>query len=394
MKEFIRKNLTTITTIFIIILIIVVLYIGLNLYNNKKIENYEKTTYEILEIAKNYASFNKSEIEKNIFNYLQLDKKVTDGVVYVNRNNEVAMAIIYDDEICFTKLFNSENAINLYSTEVCKSIINVHVNTYSYDSNDGLYDKQDITNNEETNNKEENKNYKCIRSTTVNEDICITGGFCENLGNGLNSSIIYGNKEYKKGKLTTSDAFNCDVNGDGVYDSKNERFYYVTSLESNKDYAVLISSKNYNNSIVVYDKKDLSTNGPVNILNYLPTSQKWKNISLYSPKRNIISEETKIINENFEYEGVVARLLSIQEINKACGEDNGLPLVKNCEFLLENTGYASAKNSGYWLENKETTTTEGHSAFYISGVVGYANVKTTSYGIRPVIEILKEEISY
>ena len=43
-----------------------------------------------------------------------------------------------------------------------------------------------------------------------------------------------GNKTYGRlgsgSTLTVGDAFDCDVNGDGTFDSTNERFYYVSLL--------------------------------------------------------------------------------------------------------------------------------------------------------------------
>lgn len=42
------------------------------------------------------------------------------------------------------------------------------------------------------------------------------------------------------GTLASGDAFDCDVNGDGVYDSATERFYYVTDLTTYQNTAVLV----------------------------------------------------------------------------------------------------------------------------------------------------------
>ena len=43
------------------------------------------------------------------------------------------------------------------------------------------------------------------------------------------STITYG-KLGTQGILSSGDAFDCDVNGDGIYDATTERFYYVTDL--------------------------------------------------------------------------------------------------------------------------------------------------------------------
>ena len=105
----------------------------------------------------------------------------------------------------------------------------------------------------------------CKRATTLHTEECTqtdATNYCSGVGYTTSgskgtSTIKYGNLG-TSGTLTSGDAFDCDVNGDGVYDSNTERFYYVsdyynTSTKSfESDTAVLIyynnvSSGNSNN---------------------------------------------------------------------------------------------------------------------------------------------------
>ena len=70
------------------------------------------------------------------------------------------------------------------------------------------------------------------KATTLHTEKCTnesTEGYCLADGYKLNDEIMYGNIG-TKGTLTVGDAFDCDVNGDGVYDAITERFYYVSMM--------------------------------------------------------------------------------------------------------------------------------------------------------------------
>ena len=97
----------------------------------------------------------------------------------------------------------------------------------------------------------------CKRATTLHTEECTqkdTTNYCGGAGYTIAGSrgtttITYGNLG-TSGALTSGDAFDCDVNGDGVYDSNTERFYYVSDYYNTStkafesDTAVLIY---YNN---------------------------------------------------------------------------------------------------------------------------------------------------
>ena len=77
----------------------------------------------------------------------------------------------------------------------------------------------------------------CQRATVLHTEKCL-GSYCSGMGykpNGSmgSSTITYGSLGTAS-VLTSGDAFDCDVNGDGIYDAETERFYYVTDLDNNK----------------------------------------------------------------------------------------------------------------------------------------------------------------
>lgn len=147
----------------------------------------------------------------------------------------------------------------------------------------------------------------------------------------LNLIITYGNLG------TTGDAFDCDVNGDGVYDSTKERFYYVSDYYDtntktfDSNYATLIYYNNVSlgqpaNTKYAYDSSNENWHGPRTAIAQLPT---WKTGEL----------------DNFTY-------------------------------LLENTKFASDKNNAltWWLENARSDTSA--SAWDVNG--DGRNVQTTT----------------
>ena len=147
----------------------------------------------------------------------------------------------------------------------------------------------------------------CKRATTLHTEICsneVKGKYCD--GDGYTASgsmktttITYGNLG-TTGTLTSGDAFDCDVNGDGVYDAKAERFYYVSDatngITKDNSTAVLIYYNNVsrgvasNSTSYAYDENKSNNNGPVTAIAQLPTIEQWKNVSLKNTTRAITNE--------------------------------------------------------------------------------------------------------
>ena len=264
--------------------------------------------------------------------------------------------------------------------------------------------------------------YKCKRATTLHTEECkqtSTSSYCSGAGYTANGSkgtttITYGNLG-TKGTLTSGDAFDSDVNGDGTYDEETERFYYVSDLynttdqEFNSDYAVLIY---YNNTILgesnpasaKYAENDINYKGPISAIINLPTITQWSNVNLSNSVRAIITETGEnstsggALPTSFSYEGYSARLLTSQEVGLACGINVGSKIdgeLDKCNYLMENTRYSSSSMETYgpWLETPLKSSSK--NVWRIISLNRYLNDSNTSngnYGVRPAIEVLKTEI--
>ena len=271
------------------------------------------------------------------------------------------------------------------------------------------------------------KGYKCTeipklckRATKLHTEICSNednSEYCQADGYALNDTITYGNLG-TTGTLTTGDAFDCDVNGDGVYDSATERFYYVSDMTNgvtqDSNTAVLIYYNNVsgglpsNSTSYAYDVNGHAyTNGPITAKGQLPTTSQWKNVSLINVTRNItrnITDEKNTVRKSaFSYEGYAARLLTVQEVSTGCGFTLGSSvaageLSSKCKYLMENTKYSSSslKKIGVWLESPDASYSD--NAWLVSAFdrIVFSDLVDNAYeyGVRPAIEVLKSNISY
>lgn len=238
------------------------------------------------------------------------------------------------------------------------------------------------------------------------------------------TTITYG-QIGTKGMLTSGDAFDCDVNDDGVFDEDTERFYYVSDYyntstkEFESDKATLIYYNNItkgfpdntsSSKIAYYDDDDASGNytGPVTASTNMPLKLQWSNHNLITGTRAIIAEDGKnSIDEGYlppvflDYSNYAARLLTTQELSAGC---NNMLISENsrklevCNYLLENTIYSSfsIENYGYWLETPFSL--NSYTAWLVDasgrGLRSYFSSDSVSVGARPAITLLKSNISY
>ena len=259
------------------------------------------------------------------------------------------------------------------------------------------------------------KSKLCKRATTLHTETCSTednSAYCQADGYALNDTITYGNLG-TKGTLTSGDAFDCDVNGDGVYDAATERFYYVSDMTNgvtqDSNTAVLIYYNNVsggvasNSTAYAYDESGSNNNGPVTALAQLPTTSQWKNVSLINTARDITDEKNTVRKSAFSYAGYAARLITAQEVSAGCGftvRNNYTTgeLSSKCKYLMENTQYSSSslKTYGEWLESPRASYSYNAWRVYASTrYVSHSTVTNTGdYGVRPAIEVLKSNISY
>ena len=259
----------------------------------------------------------------------------------------------------------------------------------------------------------------CKRATTLHTEECTqtdTTYYCSGAGYTTSGSkgtttITYGNLG-TTGVLTTGDAFDCDVNGDGVYNPNTERFYYVsdyynTSTKSfEDDTAVLIyynnvSAGNSNNSnLYAYNSSGENFDGPRTAISQLPTTKQWGNVSLKNTSRAILNEKETYSND-FSYTECSSRVLTTQEVNKSCNITTGsfnYGELDSCNFLIENTNYSSdnIKNTGFWLESPYSG--DSVHVWYITSKQREQSYRgsadDTGIGIRPAIEVSKTNIEY
>ena len=258
----------------------------------------------------------------------------------------------------------------------------------------------------------------CQRATLLHTEECL-GNYCSSMGYKVNGSmgtktITYG-KLGSKGTLASGDAFDCDVNGDGIYDPETERFYYLTDMENN-NIAVLIYYNNVsggkpsNDKYYQYYTSSENWHGPLTAIQQLPTTSQWSNVSLSNTERKIVNEygttSTKDghkFPEVFSYSKYSARLLTFAEVKKLV--DFYIPSWKNGEldsqlYLAENTNFSKKDNSkfdGYWLETpRNTMSNHGWMIYATARRIHSVEVQRTDVliGVRPVIEVSKADIDY
>lgn len=237
----------------------------------------------------------------------------------------------------------------------------------------------------------------CKRAKTLHSETCTsssTTGYCTAGG----TSITYGQLG-NTGVLTSGDAFDCDVNGDGTYDPATERFYYVTDLNSTT--AILLfyttTSSDGKRSVGVrppYDSSGVNYNGPVTAASVLPTKTAWPKATLYNNPAQIYNYEG---GTTVEYSGThtlpkykyttAARLLTYSEYLK-------LPK----DIFWEDFGGTSGQYfpNCLWLNTPYQTSPQVfviHAPYQLN-ISTYPSTPNNSCGVRPVIEVKKTDIDY
>ena len=267
----------------------------------------------------------------------------------------------------------------------------------------------------------------CKRATVLHTEQCLredSTPYCQGAGYQYNETVTYGNTTTTSGVLTTGDAFDCDVNGDGLYDSETERFYYISRYDDASltnlpyderfvdDIAVLIYYSNTvggvpgNTGIPYYDQGQ-NNMGPLTAISNLPTTSQWRNVNLYKEQRKILTNDGQdsttsgSLPTSFSYSGYAARFLTAQEIYNGCsngGTDsiNAEFGLTQCKFLVENTMFTDPNNAIYggWLE---TPYGNWNLSWHLCGEhnhMGYEGVNSTANGTRPVIDVPIYNIEY
>ena len=206
----------------------------------------------------------------------------------------------------------------------------------------------------------------CRRATILHTDTCerVDNAGCKKAGYTLtgthkSTTIVYGNTSGEN--LTSGDAFDCDVNGDGIYNPDNERFYYI---KTNDDNAVMVFYSNFEGENGVQTINNFVYDDAIS---QLPTLDQWSYVAT-------------------EYDGKAARLLKADEVITACGVQPGSStLLTKCDYMLENTSFRidniAIVRTGIWIEKYNDNYYRLQSSSLLF------NTNTTRNVVRPVIDV-------
>ena len=273
-----------------------------------------------------------------------------------------------------------------------------------------------------------NPKFICKRANTLHTEICNNSGYSTSVycraEYSYMQTINYGKLGTKGTKPKPGDAFDCDVNNDGLFNSDTERFYYVSKeVKESAENAILIYYINVANgnpitnnekypyastadlklidsSIQIYD----NIHGPVTAYKQLPSTQQWSNPMIILPgTRQIVDENNDTTTrggtiQQFTYANKAARLLTIQEVDSACGLStyHKPKYLTNCNYFLENTGYTNITNKyiDWWLE----TPANWNESYAMSIAAGSRwvidNFVFSEGGVRPAITVKLSDIDY
>ena len=150
---------------------------------------------------------------------------------YANQlsNDEVLSIQFLSNKIISVRVIDAgDSAEERLQTDKENAILRVNMNSKILSSNEFSYNGNTlIIPNVSGDLKIYFDYYTCKRATSLHTEECL-GVYCSGMGYKLDGSkgtttITYGSLELS-GTLTTGDTFDCDVNGDGVYNSETEIF--------------------------------------------------------------------------------------------------------------------------------------------------------------------------
>lgn len=233
---------------------------------------------------------------------------------------------------------------------------------------------------------------KCQRAKTLHSITCTSSSTEDYCSHADRKDTLTFGQIGTSGKLTSGDAFDCDVNGDGKYNEANERFYYVADLNSST--AILIYY-NYTGRYPYNGKTSNSYSGPITAELALPSTSTWSNISLVQKTSQIYNHSggTTVVDSSNKTHTLpkytyttAARLLTLTEYNKITNKDifweNFGNTHPSCVWL--NTPCASCGGSQVMAVYNPTYTQIAYMPYTVS----------SSCAEKPVIEVPKSSILY
>lgn len=180
----------------------------------------------------------------------------------------------------------------------------------------------------------------CKKATTLHTETCSrTSEGCIMAGFSNGETINYGSLPTDNSPVT-GDAYDCDVNDDGTWDSATERFYYIRGTNNETGYYVHYTNFDSNGQTTgtVDDEIEVYSTAQT----FLPTTT--------TPASNPWSHDELVSNN-----GAVTRFINMDDLRAACGDPiildtNGY--LNSCYFMLEKTKFHNADEgrSGIWVE--------------------------------------------
>lgn len=243
-----------------------------------------------------------------------------------------------------------------------------------------------------------------------------------NHNNSLNT--YFGNTDYDSNGLIIGNAFDCDVNGDNIFDSKLERFYYLSDTAEGKAvlvYSFLTYENHYNSYVSSSDSAALTTykqegqsipyNWPNQAIKNLPTVNDWTN-PLLATYNDIQLTADSLQTGKFSYKingiSTAARLLrksdftnktTNQSICNSSFDEVILPVTVSldCNFLKENLEgtLSNGPTRCLWLEDRYSPISELQAWTLCNYSTKYDYNRNNIYnklGVKPVIEVDKSYI--
>ena len=287
----------------------------------------------------------------------------------------------------------------------------------------------------------EEKTFLCKRATTLHTETCRDDSRADCYIDGYHldgskgtTTIEYGQLGIN-GVLETGDAFDCDVNEDGTYDSWNERFYYISDyydtstnvFDSKK--AVMLHFEAFAGRYS--EKEDIdemggslatfgndSYHGPISIVkHHTYKTNSWTSEKLIKPgvrqlrtelgKTSIFQNKGALENPYYveypllsiDYKDMTSRLITHQELTRGCGDGDSKVkgyIANKCLFLIERLGY------DYYHDTFETfyieTPYSGYNTQVFQVILPLRNIDPRNVGAyqsyKNAIDMYYDDIDY
>lgn len=205
---------------------------------------------------------------------------------------------------------------------------------------------------------------------TLHTETCRVGGGCIKHNYASGATITYGTIPSINSPLA-GDAYDCDVNNDGIFNPTTERFYFVRENTDDTDNAVLVHYTSFDEDGQMDSSASRQHYQYEEGKAYLPDATLWSNPALV------------------DFSGKASRYISEQDVLSACGDpilSNNVSYLSSCKFFLENSQYQSNNlgRAGIWVEKIN------NKLFRIQSTIAVVQVPDNPESVntvRPVIEI-------